>query len=389
MSLVDIYESSRDQLSGKQVEQVIRFAGGGRLKDGSDASTEFRQLLSVVPLDWVSAYAGQCLTEPFQDSGLALQDVVNELGRRLRFNVEHGRYRGTAGQSGHDGIWRSETGHALVVEVKTTDAYNIRLDTVDDRRRVLAKENRITIDDSSTLIVVGRQDTGSLEAQIRGSRQAWETRIVGVDALLKLAGLATDEFEYPDLYRVTTVLMPREFTRVDGIIELVFFAAEEVVGKDDMPDEDADPGSDTLAPKVPRSAFQGAVADRVASQLSKTLVKQSRSMFAASDGSLQVACLVSRRYGSADKPRYWFGYHPYQEDELLSAPSGFIAFGCGSPELIFLIPVGELAAWKQHMNITDKPGSPYWHVHIDGDSGAYSVRLKPGFSDPALGPFTL
>ena len=389
MSLVDIYKNSRDQLTGKQVQQVIGFAGDGRLKDGSDASTEFRELLSVVPLDWVSAYAGQCLSGPFQDSGLALQDVVNELGRRLRFSVEHGRYRGTAGQSGHDGIWRSETGHALVVEVKTTDAYNVRLDAVDDRRKVLAKENRITIDDSSTLIVVGRQDTGSLEAQIRGSRQAWETRIVGVDALVKLAGLATDEFEYADVYRVTTVLMPREFTRVDGIIDLVFFAAEEVAGNEGMPDEDADPDAESPVPKVRRSDFQGAVADRVAVQLGQILVKQSRSMFVASDGSLKVACLVSRRYGSAEKPRYWFGYHPHQEDELLSAPSGFIAFGCGSPELVFLVPVGELAAWKQHMNTTERPGSPYWHVHIDGGGGAYSVRLKPGSGYPDLGPFRL
>ena len=138
MALIDIFQESQDQFLGKQVRQVIGFAGDGHLRDGSEASREFREYLHAVPIDWVSAYADQCVAGSFNNSGLALQDVVNELGRRLRFDVEHGRYRGTAGQPGHDGIWRSETGHALIVEVKTTDTYNIRLDTVAEYRKTLA-----------------------------------------------------------------------------------------------------------------------------------------------------------------------------------------------------------------------------------------------------------
>jgi len=34
------------------------------------------------------------------------------------------------------------------------------------------------------LIVVGRQDTGELEAQIRGSRHAWDIRLISAEALL-------------------------------------------------------------------------------------------------------------------------------------------------------------------------------------------------------------
>ena len=38
----------------------------------------------------------ECLNEKFESGGLALQDVVNQVGRRLGFQVEDGRYRGKA-----------------------------------------------------------------------------------------------------------------------------------------------------------------------------------------------------------------------------------------------------------------------------------------------------
>ena len=49
MALVDLWMSSRDQLQGKQVQQIIAFAGDGKLRDGSQASSEFRDFLAVLP----------------------------------------------------------------------------------------------------------------------------------------------------------------------------------------------------------------------------------------------------------------------------------------------------------------------------------------------------
>ena len=42
MALVDLWMSSQDQLRQKHVQQIIAFAGDGRLLDGSEASNEFR-----------------------------------------------------------------------------------------------------------------------------------------------------------------------------------------------------------------------------------------------------------------------------------------------------------------------------------------------------------
>lgn len=44
--------------------------------------------------------------------------------------VTDGRYRGVKGQVGFDGLWMSVDGRAIVIEVKTTDAYRIDLDRI-------------------------------------------------------------------------------------------------------------------------------------------------------------------------------------------------------------------------------------------------------------------
>ena len=186
MPLLDLWGRSRAELEGKQVQQIIAIAGSGKLLDGGDGSKEFRDFLSHVPSTLLVRYAGKCLNEKFESGGLALQDVVNQVGSRLGSQVEDGRYRGSSGQSGHDGLWKSSLGVEIVVEVKTTDAYRVALDAIAEYRKKLIQEAKVVEATSSILIVVGRQDTGDLEAQIRGSRHAWDIRLVSVDSLIRL-----------------------------------------------------------------------------------------------------------------------------------------------------------------------------------------------------------
>src|SRR5689334_7340811 len=144
MALIDIWENTPEQLQGKKLRQVIGFAG--KLTDDGATSKEFREFLSAVPSALLTQYAHECSTERFEDSGLALQDVVNEVGRRLGFDVTNGRYRGVSGQPGFDGLWRSPDGHVLVVEVKTTDAYRISLETSAGYRKSLVQTKQFAED---------------------------------------------------------------------------------------------------------------------------------------------------------------------------------------------------------------------------------------------------
>ena len=78
------------------------------------------------------------------------------------------------------------------------------------------------------LLVVGRQDTGDLEAQIRGSRYAWDIRIVSVDALLRLMKIKEEVEDPLIVQRIHSILIPREFTRLDEIADVLFSAAEDI-----------------------------------------------------------------------------------------------------------------------------------------------------------------
>jgi hypothetical protein len=127
VALIDLWRDSRDQISDKHVQQIVAFAGDGRLADGSSSSIEFRNFLGQIPSVILMRYVSECLASSFGGSGLVLQDTVNEIGSRLGFRVTHGRYRGVVGQLGFDGLWESVDGHFIVVEVKTTDTYRIDL----------------------------------------------------------------------------------------------------------------------------------------------------------------------------------------------------------------------------------------------------------------------
>ncbi|NNF24050.1 MAG: hypothetical protein HKN63_04505 [Rhodobacteraceae bacterium] len=185
MPLIALWKTDPGTVNSFSVKQVVSFAGDGSLKDGSECSREFREYLSAIPSEKVRSYVEHCLAESFEKSGLVLQDLVNELGRRLDFSVEDGLYSGKRNQIGNDGLWLAPEGNKIVLEVKTTGAYRMSMGTLAGYRDKLIRENKID-DNSSILIVVGREDTGELEAQVRGSRHAWDIRLISADALTKM-----------------------------------------------------------------------------------------------------------------------------------------------------------------------------------------------------------
>lgn len=136
MALLHYLRNNREIVLGQTIQQVVSNAGDGSLRDGNQASSEFREFLTLVPINSLFAYVRQCL-DAFQKSGFVLQDLVNELGRRLDFDVENGLYQGRRNAIGFDGIWRFSDEAELVVEVKTTDAYTFPLETTHEYREGL------------------------------------------------------------------------------------------------------------------------------------------------------------------------------------------------------------------------------------------------------------
>ena len=377
MSLVDLWTGSPDQLRHKHVQQIIAFAGDGKLLDGNEASKEFRDFLSQLPSSLLAQYAEECLSDSFSDSGLALQDIVNQIGRRLGFSVVDGRYRGTSAHIGFDGLWHFPNGHAAIVEVKTTDAYRIKLDKIVEYRRVLVRDGSVSEETSSILIVVGRQDTGDLEAQIRGSRHAWDVRLVSVGGLLRLMALKEAVEDPTIIRRIHNMLIPREFTRLDEIIEILFSTAEEVK-QEEIPEEIEDEEDSARKPKFVPVAFHEACVARIEKYLGKTLIKRSRATFSSADDAIALICAVSKEHSSRGQASYWFAFHPHQKEFLETAHKAYVAFGCGSEARIVLIPLNDFSQWLDDLWTTEKDERMYWHVRIHAEDSNLLLDRRKG-----------
>src|SRR3954468_690674 len=140
MGLLELWNENRGQLEDKRLHQLIAFAGDGRLLDGGPTSTELRQLLAAAPSERLARWKDEAIGDRYDGFGFVLQDLVNEVGRRLGFKVEFGRYRGRTGEDSADGIWIARDGHILLVESKTSSSHRIELSKLADWRRRLASE---------------------------------------------------------------------------------------------------------------------------------------------------------------------------------------------------------------------------------------------------------
>jgi hypothetical protein len=301
----------------------------------------------------------------------------------LSYKITPGRYRGVAGQLGFDGLWESADEHALVVEVKTTDAYRIDLNTVANYRRALIRDGKLSEEHSSILIVVGRQDTGDLEAQIRGSRHGWDVRLISTEALLRLLRVK-EELEDPHIQsQIHAVLRPREFTRLDQIVDLLFSAAEDIKQEQATVVEPlaqfAPEDYDERKPKFTPVAFHDACVRRLKRVLGTSLVKRTRAAFEATDRPLRLICAVSREHLRSGIPSYWFAFHPHQQEYLRRVEQAYVAFGCSSEERLLLIPFTEFATWLEGMNETSNDDRSYRHVSISRNGSRYELVRRQGF----------
>ncbi len=378
MPLVEIWKKTPEQIRGKTIQQILVFAGDGRLKDGNSTSAEFREYLAHIPSEDLSCFANQCLDSSFQDSGLALQDIANQVGKRLGFTVENGRYRGTSAMIGFDGLWHSKGDDTILVEVKTTDAYRLSLDTAADYRRELIRNGKITEEKSSILYIVGRADTGDLEAQVRGSRFAWDIRLISVDALLRLLRIKEELEDQQTVDRIRAILTPQEYTRVDGIIDLVFKATEEV--RTDAPPGEAEVETTASGkkPKVSQVKFRPACIERLQKHLRETLVRQSAAVFATPDGTTAVLSATSREYGELADTAYWFAFHPAQKETLEAYKNAWVTFACGSEKQILMFPLKEFISWLPRFHRTNLHDRFYWHVRVRHANAKWHLIVKRG-----------
>lgn len=385
MPLLELWKSSPETIAAMSLEQVVNISGNGKLTDNSETSKELTTYLSQIDTEKLGEYVSYCLSNAFPQGGYVLQDIVNELGRRLEYDVTNGLYSGKKNSIGFDGIWTLQDGLSIVVEVKTTDAYRINLDTIDNYRNRLVKDGQIS-DKSSILIVVGRQDTGDIEAQIRGSRHAWVIRMISAESLLKIVSLKEASEDEETLSKIRSLLVPFEYTRLDNIIDIVFTTVTDASAPESVSTSLED-GEHNLPPKEKYNKQDRtdvnlikSIRSKIIEELGKTksvsLIARSRALFWTNDKSIRVACTISKPYTKGSD--YWYAFHKKWLDFLKDGVEGLYVLGFVDERKFLAIPVAVVEQNIDKYYKTTQNGNLYWHILVDKTPDGYSLNIPGG-----------
>jgi hypothetical protein len=162
---------------------------------------------------------------------------VNYTGHFLGFEVEHGRYKGVAGEVGHDGLWESPTGFHVVIETKTSEAFNIKTATLTGYVDQLISEGRVpSWEKTMGLYVIGNSDPEirQLEDAIIAQNKTDQLRTISTDALLSLAELLS---EYDVSHEAALAVLRPSGPSIDPIAKLMArIVAQEQVRQESTPE---------------------------------------------------------------------------------------------------------------------------------------------------------
>lgn len=225
-------------------------------------------------------------------------------------------------------------------------------------------------------MVVGRSDTGDVEAQVRGSKHAWDIRLISADALVKLVNLKESTDEEETVSKIRGLLKPFEYTRLDNIIDVMFTTAKDVEAateferglKDEMGDSNPRGFSqEHTAPEV-LSELRKRIVHAFGKQESSDLIAKGRALYRDVGNSIRICCSISKRY---PRGTYWYAYHPRWDHFLAEGDRGFFILGCVGREVAYALP----RAFMQNVldelyttQIRDK-AKMYWHVHLEEGHG--------------------
>ena len=376
-NILEIWEQNPILFESKSLSQILNFTGDGKLRDNNTTSLEFRELLEIIPTEVLKKFINDCLTEKFDNNngGYALQDIINQIGKRLGFKIENGLYQGKQNYIGFDGIWTSKDDYSYIIEVKTTDAYRINLDTIAEYRYKLIETKNIIQEKSSILIIVGRQDTGDLEAQIRGSKHAWDIRLLSSDSLIKLLTLKETLNDTKTIQQINEILKPNEYTKIDKLIYLIFLASQDIqlINEQENYDED-----DKIQKNDDKKEESASINDKCIIKIQKylrtNLLKESRVAFTDKNNKIGIVCLVSKKYNRNNDERYWYGFYSHQKDFLTNYEEAYIGFGCGSSKIIFVIPYHIVDPLLKNMNVTERDNRMYWHIEITKNDNNFFIH---------------
>ncbi|MDC0398686.1 hypothetical protein OAN59_03205 [Alphaproteobacteria bacterium] len=236
------------------------------------------------------------------------------------------------------------------------------------------------------LIVVGRGDTGDLEAQIRGSKHAWNMRLISIEALSRLLFLKTELEDETFSYKVNQILKPIEYTRVDEIIGILFDThhAMEKINIAEVNDEDIAPDSDEHDISSKRNDDRKEIAllkNKIIHVFSgnreQNYKKEKGSAFIDEFNKTYVTCSISKRHPIKRSYPYWYALRRKHLRRMREVGTGYFIFGFMDREEAYAIPLNIIEENLDYLRFTDNGEKDfYWHIDLIPMSNGMVMRLS-------------
>jgi len=204
--------------------------------------------------------------------------------------------------------------------------------------------------------------------------------LISTDSILKLLALKENLNDTKTLQQINELLKPREYTRIDKLIELIFITSKDLQLEEETEDElEEIKEEETKSRKNEKERtkpvnFNVSCIEKIKEYLGINLTKSSRISYESKSKSIGVICSVSKVHKSGKTPKYWFAFHPHQKEYLEEYEKSYIAYGCGSAENTFLFDFEEFKNYYPNMWTTEKDGRIYWHVAIINKAGKFYLQ---------------
>ena len=223
------------------LKQIVNIAGDETL-ESEETVKEMREFFTLIDSQTMERLLKECYSKEkkhkFEARGFAFQDLINEMGRRLGYEVENGLYRGKKNEVGFDGLWKAKDGSYIIMESKVSGDYAFIPETVIGYRDKLIAERAIPRKKISVLVVYGRDEKNALRSAIKGSDESPNMRLISANALFQLVRILIYSKSLVSANQIYTILRPRDYFVLDNLVELVFPETDPEI--EEIEDDDID-----------------------------------------------------------------------------------------------------------------------------------------------------
>jgi predicted RNA-binding protein YlxR (DUF448 family) len=182
------------------------------------------------------------------------------------------------------------------------------------------------------------------------------------------------------------VLVPREYTKLDSLLDIVAFVAEDIAEEESAaaPTDEQDSRAGAYVSKLNREALRAKARNFFLKKLHQDTKDISRTLLESQDGKTGVYYAPSQAYSESKYTKYWFALHDHQIEFLTRHAEGYVACLCVGSGMLFA-PWSEFAPHVKHMLESSKDKRHWRHIVLRmSKEGTMKLWLRSDAQQPPV-----